>query len=335
MKINVDQFVLGPRRKDVIWHIKRQHPFSYALNRLQWYVYPKLRIAPRFPIHIDFEISSLCNMSCPMCFRPHRKNKEDGLMDIKLYKKAIDECVKYNLYSIRLSWRGESTVHPGFTEMARYAKERGIKEVSFLTNGLDITPDYADELIRIGVDYISFSIDGLHEDYESIRKPATFEGILERLRYLRKARNSLGHGYPRIKINTIWTKIKDRAHEYFEIFSPIADIISFNPDYDYSKDAVCLPTGHQCQYPYQRLTVAWNGKVPMCISDWDIENIIGDLNTQSIYEIWNGERMRQVKMENNNRNIVKYWPCRKCHRPVTEQIGNQRKLYKFDSNSRR
>ncbi len=324
MKINIDQFVMDSKKREWLWVWKRQHKFGYWKNRLEWYLYPKLHFVAKFPLHVDFEISSLCNMNCPMCFRPHRQDQNDGLMDVKIFRKAINECVKYKLYSIRISWRGEPTTHPDLLDMAAYAKERGIKEVSFLTNGLVIDEEYAKKLVQIQVDYVSFSIDGLYEDYERIRKPATFEGIMKRLKDLKKMRDSLGEGYPRIKVNTIWTMVKDRLDEYYKIFNPLADIISFNPDYDYTQEAIEIDPNHICQYPWQRLTVKWNGDVPMCISDWDSEVTLGNIAKDTIFEIWNGDRMNQIREDQLNHRIRNYAPCRKCHRPVTEQIGNVR-----------
>jgi radical SAM protein with 4Fe4S-binding SPASM domain len=208
--------------------------------------------------------------------------------------------------------------------MAAYAKEKGVKEVSFLTNSLVIDNDYARRLAEIKVDYISVSIDGVYEDYERIRKPATFDGILRRLEDLKEIRDTIGKGYPRIKVNTIWTKVKDRIDDYYKIFSPLADIISFNPDYDYTQEATEIDPDHICQYPWQRFTVKWNGDVPMCISDWDSEVILGNITKSTIFEIWNGDKMNQIRQDQQNHRIRNYAPCRKCHRPVTEQIGDIR-----------
>lgn len=324
MKVNVDQFVMDSKKREFLWVWKRQYKIGFWKNRLQWYMYPRFNYVGNFPLHIDFEISSLCNMSCPMCFRPYRANHDDGLMDINIFKKAINECVSHGLYSIRISWRGEPTTHPSLLDMAGYAKQKGIKEVSFLTNGLMIDEAYAKRLAQIPVDYISFSIDGLYEDYEAIRKPSTFKGILNRLKYLKEVRDSIGKGYPRIKVNTVWTKIKDCIDEYYDIFSPLADIISFNPDYDYSEKSLEIDPMHVCQYPWQRLTIKWNGDVPMCISDWDSEVIIGSIRKSSIYGIWHSKLMNQIRQDHRSHKIRKYEPCKKCHRPVTEQIGNVR-----------
>jgi len=257
-----------------------------------------------------------------MCFRPHRADQNDGLMDFALYAQAIDECARHGLYSIRLSWRGEPTLHPRLIEMVRYA--RGIREVSFLTNWLKIEGAYAEELVRSGIDYISISIDGLHEDYNRIRKPATFEETVQRIKGLRVLRDTIGGGLPLLKVNTVWSQVRQYAREYYETFSPYVDIISFNPDYDYSEITTDIQATHICQYPYQRLTVKWNGDVPMCISDWDAEVILGNLRTENLHAIWHGPRLDEIRRMHRAYKIKDLTPCRKCHRPVTEQVGNKR-----------
>lgn len=326
INVNVDQFVMDSKKREWLWNYRRRAKLSFLRNRIEWYLYPIIHRVPSFPLHIDFEVSALCNMRCPMCFRPHRADQKDGLLDFDLYKKAIDECGKMGLYSIRLSWRGESTTHPKLIEMIRYAKEKGIKEVSFLTNALRLEGNYAEELVKSGVDYLSISVDGLYEDYDQIRKPAKFEETVERIQNLRRLRDGVGKGYPLLKVNTIWNKVKDRAPEYYAIFRPLVDIISFNPDYDYSEVHVDIDPNHICQYPYQRLTVKWNGDVPMCISDWDGEVILGNITTDSLYSIWHGEKLAEVRRKHLTGNIREIAPCKKCHRPVTVQVGNQREV---------
>jgi radical SAM protein with 4Fe4S-binding SPASM domain len=324
VKVNADQFVLDSRRRELLWHLRRRHKLAYYLNRLQWYLYPNIRYVPPFPIHVDYEVSSICNMNCPMCFRPHRSDQNDGLMDFDLFRQSIDECASHHLYSIRLSWRGEPTMHPRLLEMVAYAKRAGIKEISFLTNGMKIQGDYAEALVRAGVDYLSVSIDGLYENYNRIRKPAKFEDTVARLRNLRRLRDSVGRGFPLLKVNTIWSQVKERAREYYDIFSPLVDIISFNPDYDYVTTDCPVPEDHVCQYPYQRLTIKWNGDVPMCISDWDCEVLLGNIGRDRLKDLWDGPTMQAIRTDHKEGRARDYGPCRKCHRPVTEQIGNQR-----------
>jgi radical SAM protein with 4Fe4S-binding SPASM domain len=323
VKVNIDQFALDTRMRKWRWSVYRRYPFHFLINRLQWYLYPNLRYVPKFPIHVDFEVSSLCNLKCPMCYRPHRADKNDGLMDFDLYKKVVEECGRYNLYSIRLSWRGEPTLHPRLPEMIAYAKESGIKEVSFITNGMKLYGDLAEKLVSAGLDYFSVSIDGMDEIYERIRYPSKFPEIVSKLRNMHNLRDKIGRGFPRIRINSVWSAVKDRTDDYFGVFSPIVDYITINPDYDHSLKKTKIDPKHVCQYLYQRLTVMWDGTVPLCICDKSKEVILGNISENSIYELWHGSVMQKMRNLQTEGKIKTILPCTKCQRSITQQIGDQ------------
>ncbi|MBN2483451.1 MAG: radical SAM protein [Candidatus Omnitrophica bacterium] len=328
MKVNVDQFALDTRMRGFWWQWKRRYPFSFMRNRIEWYAYPQFKVVPRFPLHVDFEISSLCNLQCPMCYRPHRTDSNDGFMDLNAYKQGVDECAKFDLYSIRLSWRGEPTMHSDLVEMVRYAKEKGIKEVSFITNGFKLDEKLSHDLVTAGIDYFSVSIDGVGEKYNEIRYPSRFDEMVKRLKNMRELRDTIGGGYPRIRINSIWSAIKDTKQDYYNTFSPIVDFITVNPDYDHSLKDTGIDPDHVCQYLYQRLTVMWDGTVPLCICDKSKEVVLGKLGIDSLYDIWHSSllnKMRDLQKQGRIREIV---PCTKCQRSLTAQIGNQRDVKK-------
>ena len=56
---------------------------------------------------------------------------------------------------------GEPTLHAGLINIIRYAKSKGIKEISFLTNGYKLKLDYFIKLAQAGIDLITVSIDGM------------------------------------------------------------------------------------------------------------------------------------------------------------------------------
>ena len=66
--------------------------------------------------------------------------------------------------------------------MTRYAKEKGILEVSTLTNGLRLNPEQFEEMVDAGLDWLTISFDGMGETYERIRKPAKFDDAVEKIR---------------------------------------------------------------------------------------------------------------------------------------------------------
>ena len=134
MKINNVQFSLSPWLKDLKYHFNRGkgHIFRYAWNRFKWYYFPRFGWVSSVPEHVDIELSSACDMRCPMCYtttEEFQKTVPRKLMDPELFKKIIDECAAGGTYSIRLSFRGEPFLNKHIVELTRYAKEKGILEV--------------------------------------------------------------------------------------------------------------------------------------------------------------------------------------------------------------
>jgi len=326
VKVNVDNFVIGPQSDFDDWEKIRRYPKEYAENREQWLYYPQQLKVPEFPLHVDFEASSQCNMNCHMCWR----NQDDyddsiyGNMDFELFKKGIDECVKFNLYSIRLSWKGECTANPKFREMVRYAKNKGIKEVSFISNGLMLKGKYAEDVVNAGIDNITISVDDLFEEYDKIRYPQKFEDVVSRLKNLRNLRDTIGEGFPRLRINGVWNEEKGQKwfKNMYSYFGDIVDLIAFTPEYALDGSIKNLRHDFTCQYPFQRLTIMWDGRVSLSISDKGPQYQIGDINNESIHSIWHGERMENARELHKEHRASEIACCATCDRAVTKQVKN-------------
>lgn len=323
IRINKDQYSMDTPERIRKWEETKRHFEDYCVNRHQWFNYPKWRYVNDFPLHVDFETSFRCNLNCPMCFRPHIERKDWNDMDLNLYKKGIDECAKNNLYSIRLNWRGESTVNPHLIDMVAYAKEKGIKDVSFLTNGLLVDKNYAKELIKAGLDYITYSVDSMYEKYEELRHPIKFEQITQNIRDMRELRDEIGGGFPRIKLQAIWSYMNECSEKFYSYFKDITDLINFNTYDDYSLTFMPQNPTLICQYLWQRITITWSGEIPMCISDWSLTTNIGDLRNQSIKEVWHGEKMNYYRQLHAEGKRMDLGCCKKCHRLAVPQVGDK------------
>ncbi|EKD28524.1 MAG: Fe-S oxidoreductase [uncultured bacterium] len=323
MKINHHQFSLDSFERERLWEERRRNFKDYCVNRYQWFNYPKWQYIAEFPLHVDFEASFRCNLNCPMCFRPHIDKKNYGDMDFNLFKKGIDECVENDLYSIRLSWRGESLLNPNIVKMVEYAKKKGIKEISFISNGRLLEGDITNGLIEAGLDYLTISIDGLENDYNRLRYPMTFVEITEKLQKFYDLKNKIGNGFPLLKVQAIWSYIKENPQLFYNHFKKITDKINFDPENDYSIREVPQESDFICQYPWQRITITWNGEVPLCISDWNIYTTIGNLKNQTIKEIWHGKEMNAYRKKQILSQRLTIPCCKRCHRPTIEQLGDK------------
>ncbi len=323
MKTKTSQFPLTSWSQNLKFDFKRGkgHLFSYLKNRLRWHFLPRIHHVSTFPSHVDIELSSLCNLNCPMCYTTTDKfkTKVNGTnMNFDLYKKIIDACVEYNLYSIRLSLRGESFLNPDIFDMIKYAKEKGIKEVSSLTHGGFLNEEKLKKLIDLGLDWLTISFDGIGETYDKIRYPLKFEDSIEKIRHYQEIKKSRGVVKPVIKVQTVWPAISKNPQEFYDYFSSITDQIAANPLIDYlgNDTDVVFEENFTCPQLWERLVIGADGHVMLCANDEMELHTLGDVNTESLFDIWHGKKL------NNAREIhVKHLgtkeidPCKHCYLP--------------------
>ena len=297
------------------------HFLSFIKNRIIWHYFARFHILTKFPDHVDIEISSICNLHCPMCYtitKEFRKKVKTGLMDFDLYKKIIDECVKYKTFSIRLSLRGEPFLHPKIVEMVKYAKKKGIKEVSTLTNGLRLDSKMFEEMIDAGMDWITISFDGLGKTYENIRRPAKFKEALAKIKKYHEIKKERGVVKPVVKVQSIWPAIEKNPSKYYETFKPITDMIATNPIIDYLRNDkdIEYEEDFTCPVLWQRMTIGSDGMVLLCSNDERGGFIIGDANKKSLYRIWHGKKMRYARRVHKKKiGFKKIEPCKDCYYP--------------------
>jgi len=326
--INKGNYSLDTPEREALFEQYRAEGWNeeYRLYRECWTEYPKAQIVSEYPFLVDAELSSLCNLRCPMCYTITEEFKgkvKATLMDFGVFKKIVDE-IRGKVPALRLSLRGEPTLHPWFIDCIRYAKERGIGEVSFLTNGSRLTGDYFEEIMKAGADWITISVDGMDEMYESIRKPLKFSETLRKLQDIKRIKGEAGHHKPVIKVQAIWPSIRENPGKYYNTIAPYVDVIAFNPLIDYlgNDDEIMYDDNFSCSQLYQRLVVGADGQAMMCSNDEEGTVIVGDANNESIHEIWQGDALNRIRDTHRQRDgFLKIPVCRKCYLPRLTEDG--------------
>lgn len=293
---------------------------EYAEYRNNWSKFATEQIVSDYPLLVDIELSSLCNLHCPMCYTITDEFKREvnaTRMDWGLYTKIIDE-IGGKVPAIRLSLRGEATLHNKFVECIRYAKERGINEVSTLTHGGKLTAAYFEQIAEAGIDWITVSIDGVGATYESIRKPLKFDEMVNKLKAITQIKQERGWVRPVIKVQGIWPAIQKDIQAYYDTFEPISDLVAFNPLIDYLGNDIHIEylANFTCPQQYQRLVIGADGRVMKCSNDEENREVVGDLNANTVQGIWHGEKMQQVReVQKRPRGFMESAVCRRCYLP--------------------
>ena len=322
--INKGQFSLEPPQRINRFEANRGFGVeaAYEENRKLWTEHAKTQHVSDYPLHVDIELASVCNLQCPMCYTitPEFKKKVNTkLMDYALFTKLVDECATGGVYSIRLSLRGESFLHKRIVDCVRYAKQKGIKEVSTLTNGLRLDEDMFRRMMEAGIDWITISFDGLGETYEQIRRPAKYDRAVEKIANYAKIKKEAGRVKPVIKIQSILPAIEKDPQAFYNVFAPIADMVSTNPLIDFMQSKRDMPKieNFSCPQIYQRLVVGADGLCMMCANDEEGKIIVGDANKQSIHEIWHGVEMTRVReIHRRCAGAKELAACAQCYLPL-------------------
>ena len=299
----------------LVYFLRQGNIVAHFIDRVKFRVFPKFCITPRFPTHIDIESASNCQMKCPMCYTTYLEPGKKGIMKFDLYKRIIDQAIEGKSYSVKISWRGEPLLNNRILDMVKYAKESGVKEVAMLSNGELLTSELAEQLVDAGLDWISFSADGLGEVYEKIRAPAKFPETVDKVAHMKNYRDKRGLKKPLIRVQSILSAIKNDPDAFLEAWENIADRV--NCIADEARDLELMEMNHDpgylCPTPWARMTIAHDGKVHQCKVDYDRKKVMGDANEQSLYEIWHGESFSSLRNAFKQQTALKnYAACNLC-----------------------
>ena len=283
---------------------------------------PSKSVIEPYPIDIIAEIANVCNLKCNMCFQsdpelPVTKTTKVSLMTMETFKKIVDESARHHLPALKLSWRGESMLHKEFLEMLKYAKAKGILEVTTLTNGTPMDEDMCRAIVSAGLDQIIISMDGFtKETFEKIRVGADYDKVLNNVKTLIAVCGTSRKPFIRLQ----YTEQEMNKHEtslFYEYWKGKVDEISISYCKEFSspqkEDHNAAPV-HEfyCQQPFQRLVIMTDGSVTVCATDVMGSIVIGNVNETSIEDIWHGKKLNAFREMHKSGNYYKHPMCRIC-----------------------
>lgn len=282
------------------------------------------------PVRLWVEITSRCNLKCRLCVNKDIPPSLKGDMDFDLYKKIINEAAG-NVYDINLFHRGEPLLHPKLIPIISYAKSRGIK-TRIHTNATLLNPELSKKIILSSLDLISFSFDGYtKETYEKNRIGASYEKSLNNIIDFLRIKKELKSKKPFTIIQVMEfddklssKEIMEQKKKFLKRFSnlPLDKLVTRYPHNwggflklkelgkNYEENKRTIP----CTFPWYSLTIFYNGKVYLCPQDFLGKILLGDLNKNSIKEIFNHKTIKDIRNKFKTSKMNKIIPCKDCDR---------------------
>jgi len=236
---------------------------------------------------IGIETFNRCNLDCSFC--PANKftdTRIPKLMDPKLFSKIIDELVKIN-------YKGKISLFINNEPLLDKRLETFINEVStklpdavlnIWTNGSLLTKERLHSLYNAGlknlvIDNYSLKLQILPEIDQVIK--STNQNIIEKMN---------------IKI---WLRYKN-----IKLSNRSGLILNTKNDINHST---------KCFYPFYFLNINPEGKVFICCNDTYYRNIVGDINNQSLVQVWKNEQFLNIRKHLINTGRKNLIPCKECN----------------------
>lgn len=239
-----------------------------------------------------------------------------GIMNQDLYEKILHECTDNHLKVLHLHNFGEPLIDTKFPERVALAKKLGIRKVKFFTNASLLNNEKAEALIDAGADEIKISLDGdSRETYETIRIGLSYDTVAANIAGLIELRNRKGLKKPVVKLNFVVRDDNRAESKSFEAkWAKITDSISFDEEHNWSKGASQSENGvfHACLRIWNTFTILWDGRAALCCLDFDGRVILGDMNKQTISEVWHSKKLAEIRNHHIHRDFSPIPLCSAC-----------------------
>lgn len=295
--------------------------FRNCLNRFRaiWNYRKHAIEVQSFPPIMHVELTNVCNLKCPICPRTKMTRKQ-GFISLELIDKIISEAKNKAEFVTLNSW-GESILHPEIDIISQKFKNAGFK-IQLSTNATLLTPERQEKLLKSGIDFLLLSIDATSEQtYNKVRTGGDYNKTMSNIKsFLRKVKSQKAP--VKCVCQLIYSRLNMSEAEgfrnYWKKFGAdvwIKPYINWNGEDDiessYFPGEVPQTSNSLCDWPWRQLVVHWNGNVVSCCCDYDGKELMGNVNENTLAEIWNGEAYKDFRKKHlESRRSIKF--CQNC-----------------------
>ena len=313
-------------------HIVANKIFPYLPTKIRNVFYYRFLWNADFPEIVHIENTNACNAACIMCPR-EKMTRKIGLMDFGLFKKVINECSsRREVKEVHVHGFGEPLLDKNINDKIIFAKKAGIKKVYFVTNASLLTEEISTGLIKADLDGIKFSMYGNScAIYEAIHKGLDYETVEQHIVAFLKIRKKLNKNKPFVKIQFVPQKENIHEREAFlkkwnllidKRFGDSVEEFSLH-NWIYGRSYINVnntPIRKSCGLPFVSLQILWDGMVTACCYDYDGKIDFGNVNSHTIFQIWNSKPYVRFRCMHRMAEFQKIDICNLCDQLRQENV---------------
>lgn len=318
---------------DSLPHRFRRVPVKKLLN---WILLEtSLRFKPEipwgWPTHLMVEPTNRCNLRCLLCPVSAGLKRPTGDLSPDLFEKVMAEVGEYVFLLLLWDW-GEPLLHPASPDLIRAARARGIKVVT-ASNGHPLAYEHtARRLVASGLDTLIIALDGItQETYSRYRHGGDLETVLRGVRNVVAQKRTQQSATPLVNLCFLVMRhnegeiprLRELARDLGVDVLTLKKLHFHRHDGDIESQAVTqksyrdlIPRDRRyrrflydeageprrrvhnpCKHLWNNPVIHWNGVVSPCSFDHDELQVVGDLRTKTLKNIWRGPAYRRLRRQ--------------------------------------
>jgi len=230
--------------------------------------------------------------------------RKGGEMTDDLFHRIVDEAVAMGVTTITPFLNGEPFLFPRLFEWLDYLKERNIRFLLY-TNASVLTKDKAEKMNDYpNIIELCFSMHGYDKKSYESQMILNYENSVRNIEYF------ISIAKIPYKVHMIASEINIPGADQFKAkWGDKAQIFKY-ANWAGKRPASMAGEQHPCPRILTEMTIYWDGRVNLCCMDSDAGVILGDLNKQSLREVWESNQWMRDKHKAMDFN---WHLCRDCN----------------------
>lgn len=292
---------------------------------------------PVFPRVVRIEPSSLCNLKCRHC-PTGTVDMKRGIMDDKTFSLIVDN-IKENLEYVKvvvMYHGGEPLINKNFFKMVAEIKKLNVPFIKTVSNGVLLTEEMCQQVCKCGLNQIEFSLDGTSpEENNFIRRNSDFHKVSENIKILIRTKEENKTDLDIIISTTQFVAEGQNTDDIENLTPEIPDYLKKEFSEEIEKEKVSfkafyamkwpkLPTNNElfkempvirtdknyCDQLFNMIIIRANGDIVPCCYDLTSAIILGNVNNNTLKNIWNNKLSKNLRKNVNSYNFPEL--CSNC-----------------------
>lgn len=248
-------------------------------------------ITPSFTPLFDtvyFEVRTKCNGRCEFCAASVKNDiRQDTMMPRETYDKVISQLNEIN-FSGRVAYHvnNDPLIFPHLLEFVVHARrELPNAWIQILTNGKSLSVMKAEDLVRAGINELTVNYYMKNTD----------EDFSPKLYQIRNEILPKYYNHDQIRESHGPSKDGAKVFRYNLIKRNISDVLTTRAGSSPNKGKKSTQPRGFCEFPFTQFNITTDGRVSKCCAEFYFADSMGNVNEESIIDIWKGEKFSHIR----------------------------------------